>query len=112
MISHNRYLAVLAVLFAMLWVALAIDPLYRDDWAIENALVALFVIGTFAHGATAFASNAHCRWGKKNCSGCCARSAEARATTAPDANAAATPGRATAGRVTKSAKVTLIRDRY
>ena len=45
MISHNRYLAALAVLFAMLWVALAIDPLYRDDWAIENALVALFVIG-------------------------------------------------------------------
>ncbi len=44
MISHGRYLAVLAALFAAFWLALAIEPRYRHDWALENALVAVFVI--------------------------------------------------------------------
>lgn len=44
MISHGRYLAVLAALFAAFWLALAFEPRYRHDWALENALVAVFVI--------------------------------------------------------------------
>ncbi len=43
--GHRRYLLVLAGLFAALWTALAIAPLYRADWALENALVLLFVVG-------------------------------------------------------------------
>ena len=48
MISHRRYLALLAALFGALWVALAIHPLYRQDWALENALVAVLVIAVAA----------------------------------------------------------------
>jgi putative membrane protein len=48
MISHGRYLAILAVLFAMLWVALAINPSYRHDWALENALVVVFAVAVAA----------------------------------------------------------------
>jgi putative membrane protein len=47
-ISHGRYLASLAALFAALWIALAIEPRYRHDWALENALVAVFVIAIAA----------------------------------------------------------------
>jgi putative membrane protein len=32
------------VLFGIVWTALAIDPWYRHDWALENALVAVFVV--------------------------------------------------------------------
>ena len=42
--AHHRYLAVLAVLFAALWTALAIAPWHRSDWLLENALVAVFVV--------------------------------------------------------------------
>ena len=42
--SHRRYLLVLAVLFAVIWVALAISPLYREDWLLENALVIAFAL--------------------------------------------------------------------
>lgn len=48
MISHDRYLAILAALFAAVWIALAIDPWYRQDWALENALVVVFVIVLWA----------------------------------------------------------------
>lgn len=41
--SHHRYLLVLAMLFLVIWTALAIDPLYRKDWALENVLVVVFV---------------------------------------------------------------------
>jgi putative membrane protein len=44
MISHGRYLAMLATLFAIVWVALAIHPHDRADWALENALVVAFVV--------------------------------------------------------------------
>jgi len=44
MISHGRYLAILATLFAVAWVALAIHPHDRADWALENALVVAFVV--------------------------------------------------------------------
>jgi len=43
-VSHGRYVAILTALFAALWVALAIDPYDRDDWALENALVAVFAV--------------------------------------------------------------------
>lgn len=42
--AHHRLLAILAGLFAVLWIALAIEPRHRDDWALENALVAAFVV--------------------------------------------------------------------
>jgi len=41
--AHDRYAAGLAALFALLWVALAIEPNHREDWAVENALVLFFV---------------------------------------------------------------------
>jgi len=43
-ISHRRYLSVLAVLYLMVWIALAIDPINRADWALENALPLAFVV--------------------------------------------------------------------
>ena len=42
--SHNRYLLVLAVIFAVEWIVLAISPLDRADWALENVIVAVFVV--------------------------------------------------------------------
>ena len=42
-ISHQRYVLILGGLFALFWVALAIKPLYRSDWMLENGLVAFFV---------------------------------------------------------------------
>jgi putative membrane protein len=41
---HRRYLAFLAVLFTLEWIALAIHPRYRQDWALENALVLVAVV--------------------------------------------------------------------
>lgn len=34
-----RYPALLLAAFAVIWLALAIDPLYRQDWLLENMLV-------------------------------------------------------------------------
>lgn len=42
--SDCRYRMLLAVLFAAEWIALAIHPHYRKDWALENVLVVVFVI--------------------------------------------------------------------
>lgn len=42
--SHGRYVSMLAAAFVVVWVLLAINPLYRDDWALENALVVLFAV--------------------------------------------------------------------
>ncbi|MFA5073301.1 MAG: DUF2238 domain-containing protein [Nitrospirota bacterium] len=42
--SHNRYLVSLAILFSIIWFALAIKPYDRHDWLLENALVFAFVI--------------------------------------------------------------------
>ena len=42
--GHHRYLLVLGVLFALLFTALAIAPWHRADWALENALVVVFVV--------------------------------------------------------------------
>lgn len=43
-ISHRRYLLILALLFFVEWLVLALHPLDRSDWALENALVAAFVL--------------------------------------------------------------------
>jgi putative membrane protein len=42
--THHRYLLLLAVLFGLLWTALAIAPWHRADWALENAMVVVFVV--------------------------------------------------------------------
>ena len=40
---HQRYLSFLAGAFALVWVFLAIKPLDRSDWLLENGLVLIFV---------------------------------------------------------------------
>ena len=40
---HRRFELILAVVFGLLWVLLAIHPHDRSDWLLENALVALAV---------------------------------------------------------------------
>ena len=42
--SHNRYVLVLAVIFAIEWVLLAISPHDRADWALENVIVIALVV--------------------------------------------------------------------
>lgn len=42
--SHNKYLLVLTVIFAIEWVWLAISPHDRADWALENVIVVALVI--------------------------------------------------------------------
>jgi putative membrane protein len=48
MISHRSYLAVLGAVFGALWVGLALQPRYREDWMLENILVALLVVAIAA----------------------------------------------------------------
>ena len=38
-LSRHAYVSTLAALFIAEWVVLAINPLYRDDWFLENILV-------------------------------------------------------------------------
>ncbi len=45
---HRRYLLILSAIFAVIWVLLAIEPLDRHDWALENALVLAFGIALAA----------------------------------------------------------------
>lgn len=47
-LSRKTYLTTLAILFAVLWAALAIAPLHRDDWVLENALLLLGAVVIFA----------------------------------------------------------------
>ena len=44
-LSHRQFHLSLAGLFAVVWIILAINPLYRHDWLLENVLVFAFVIG-------------------------------------------------------------------
>jgi putative membrane protein len=44
-VAGNRSVTAIAALFAALWLALAIQPRHRADWALENALVVLGVLG-------------------------------------------------------------------
>jgi putative membrane protein len=43
-LSDRAYTDLLAVVFAVIWVLLAIDPLYRQDWLLENLLVVGFAL--------------------------------------------------------------------
>jgi putative membrane protein len=43
-VTHRKYLLILSVLFLVLWAALAIKPVYRDDWMVENILVIVSVV--------------------------------------------------------------------
>jgi putative membrane protein len=43
-VSHRTWLLILGVLFLAWWVYLAIEPFDRHDWALENALVLVFVL--------------------------------------------------------------------
>jgi len=42
-VSRGRYLLVLVGLFAVVWTVMAIAPLYRHDWMLENFLAVLFM---------------------------------------------------------------------
>ena len=42
--THRNFLLLLAFIFCIEWIFLAIDPLFRQDWALENVLVVFFVI--------------------------------------------------------------------
>ena len=41
--ASSRYALSLLGLFAVVWIALAISPWYRQDWALENVLVVVAV---------------------------------------------------------------------
>ena len=43
-LTHRTYLMILTFLFSVEWIALAINPYYRNDWALENVLVVIAVI--------------------------------------------------------------------
>ena len=43
--SHGRYVAVLLGAYLVVWVLLAIDPVDRHDWLLENALVFAAIVG-------------------------------------------------------------------
>lgn len=46
--AARRYLLLLAVAFGVWWVALAIAPMHRDDWALENVLVVACIVALAA----------------------------------------------------------------
>lgn len=46
--GHRRYLFTLTLIFGVLWVVLAIGPVDRKDWALENLLVFVFAAGMWA----------------------------------------------------------------
>ncbi len=41
--THHFYVPILTVVFLAEWIALAIHPLHRSDWLLENILVFLIV---------------------------------------------------------------------
>lgn len=47
--KHRQYLLILTAVFSVFWLALAIDPIDRKTWALENALVLAFVVGMIAY---------------------------------------------------------------
>lgn len=48
MVSHKRFLLVLTLFYAVFWVILAIDPVDRTTWVLENTLPVLFIAAMFA----------------------------------------------------------------
>lgn len=54
-VAYRRYASLLLGAYALLWVVLAIAPVDRKDWALENALVVAFGLGLWAsHRAFVF----------------------------------------------------------
>lgn len=47
MIPHRRYFLILSAVYGIVWLALAIDPHSRPDWALENVLVGAAAIILF-----------------------------------------------------------------
>jgi putative membrane protein len=47
-LTRKTYLSLLATVFAVLWIVLAIAPLHRSDWLLENALLLAGVAGLIA----------------------------------------------------------------
>lgn len=47
-LPHNRFLQGVAAAYLALWIALAIAPKHRSDWALENALVFALVAALVA----------------------------------------------------------------
>jgi len=45
-LGHRGYLTILGILFAILFIALAIHPVDRADWLLENALVGGFLLAS------------------------------------------------------------------
>jgi putative membrane protein len=43
MVSHKRYLTILALVYFVFWVALAINPVDRTTWMLENSLPVIFI---------------------------------------------------------------------
>lgn len=43
LISHKKYITLLSLIFAFIWLLLSIKPLYRKDWLLENVLVFCFI---------------------------------------------------------------------
>lgn len=43
-ISHHKYLAILAILFAIEFLVLAVSPHDRSDWALENLIAMIFIL--------------------------------------------------------------------
>lgn len=48
MISHKRYLLTFTTLFGLFWLLLAIDPIDRTTWVLENTLPLMFIVAMFA----------------------------------------------------------------
>jgi len=46
--ARRRYILLLSGVFAAVWAALAVAPRHRDDWLLENVLVALLLIALLA----------------------------------------------------------------
>jgi putative membrane protein len=44
-LTRKTYLTTLAIVYSVLWIALAIAPLHRSDWVLENVLVLLGIAG-------------------------------------------------------------------
>jgi putative membrane protein len=42
--SHQRYAFILIALFSLAWTLLAISPVDRADWALENVIVVVFIV--------------------------------------------------------------------
>ncbi len=47
-VSYHCYLTILGLIYGMGWFVLALDPLHRGDWLLENVLVFIFIFIAFA----------------------------------------------------------------